>query len=211
MGAELERLEATIRIYCDIRPVGPADIAYLYAQTTDNEESVFHAARKIIDGALSSKILLMDSTPNKGYAGYTFWKERLIELGIREKCILDVRLNVLNHNTLTEAEAVIRFAKQSNLKSMIVSAAPFHQIRAFMTTVRVALAEYPELKIYSIPGAALSWNECVSHSQGLLSAKRSDLIAGEFARIEKYYQKGDLISFNQVLDYLDARDRSNDS
>ena len=138
-------------------------------------------------------------------------KDRLVELGIKEKCILDVRLNVLNHNTLTEAEAVIRFAKQSNLKSMIVSAAPFHQIRAFMTTVRVALAEYPELKIYSIPGVALSWNECVSHSQGLLTAKRSDLIAGEFARIEKYYQKGDLISFNQVLDYLDARDRSNDS
>lgn len=211
MAAESEQLEAIIRICCDIRPGEPADAAYLYAQTSDNEETVFYAARKIIDGGLSSKILLLDSNPNKGYAGYTFWKERLVELGIGEKCILDVKLNVLNHNTLTEAEAVIRFAMQSNIKSIIVSAAPFHQIRAFITTVRVALAEYPELKIYSIPGTPLSWNECVTHSQGLLKAKRSDLIAGEFERIENYYQKGDLISFKKVLDYLDARDRSNNS
>ena len=78
-----------------------------------------------------------------------------------------------------------------------------------MTTVRVALAEYPELKIYSFPGNALPWNEEVMHSQGRLTARRSDLIEAELARIDRYFQKGDLISFDKVLEYLDQRDQLN--
>lgn len=151
----------------------------------------------------------MNKAANPGYSGYHVWKDKLIKLGIKENRILGVDLATDDHNTLTEAEAVVRFAKRSNYKSIIISAAPFHQIRAFMTTVRVVLAEYPELKLYSFPGDALPWNEKATHSQGALSGKRSELIAAEFARIDKYSQKGDLISFDKVINYLDQRDQSN--
>lgn len=200
------QLATIIRVLCDVRPREPADAAYLYAQTKDNEESVFLAARKILNGALASRILLLDNASSEGYEGFIVWKDKLVELGIEEKRILAVGLVTDDHNTLTEAEALVKFAKRSNYKKIIVSAAPFHQIRAFMTTVRVALAEYPELKIYSFPGDALPWNKEVIHSQGLLTAKRSDLIETEFARIKKYFRKGDLISFNKVMNYLDQRD-----
>ena len=151
----------------------------------------------------------MNNASNPGYPGYHVWKDKLIKLGIKENRILGVDLATDDHNTLTEAEAVVRFAKRSNYKSIIISAAPFHQIRAFMTTVRVVLAEYPELKLYSFPGDALPWNEKATHSQGALSGKRSELIEAELARIEKYLRKGDLISFDRVMDYFDERDQSN--
>jgi hypothetical protein len=157
---------------------------------------------------LARGIVLLNTASSEGYAGFGVWKDRLIEMGIEGNQILSAHLCADDNNTLTEAEAVVKFAKRSNSKSMIVSATPFHQIRAFMTTVRVTLAEYPQLKVYSLPGEALPWSEMVIHSQGLLPAKRSELIAAEFAGINEYSQKGDLISFDKVIAYLNQRDQS---
>ena len=192
-----------------MRPGRQADAAYLYAQSSDNEDSVFFPARKLLEDGLVSRILLTNNAANPGYSGYHVWKGKLIKLGIEENRILGVDLDTDDHNTLTEAEAVVRFAKRKNYKSMIVLASPFHQIRAFMTTVRVVLAEHPELKLYSFPGDALPWNEKATHSQGALSAKRNELIEAEFERIKKYLRKGDLISFDRVLGYFEKRDKSN--
>lgn len=206
METESAQMKAVHRILCDVPPGEPSDAVYLFAQTSDNQESVICAAVKILAEGLASRILVLDSPPYAGYAGYALWQEKLVASGIAAKRILSVELCTANHNTLTEAEAVIRYAKQYDFKRIIISAPAFHQVRAFMTTVAAALAEYPQLKIYSLPGYALSWNEKAIHSQGQLKARRSDLIQGEFDRIEKYYRKGDLISFDQVLDYLDKRD-----
>ena len=109
-------------------------------------------------------------------------------------------------NTLIESEALIRFAKQHGYRSLFVVAPPFHQLRALMTAVTVALREYPELLIYSYPSVAMPWQEEVVHSQGTLKAKRRDLIQEELERIEKYQGKGDLALFEQVLNYLNKRE-----
>jgi len=200
------KYQTIIKILCDIRPPKPVDAAYLFAQTKDNEESSFYIARKLVRHSMSGKILILDSEFSSGYAGFDVWKGKLAKLGIEEDQIVGVNLKTGNHNTLTEAEAVVRFAKYSNYETIIISAAPFHQVRAFMTTVRVAIVEYPELKIYSIPGKALAWNEYVTHSQGILTAERSELINSEMERIEHYISKGDLVSFDEVAHYLKRRD-----
>ncbi len=210
MHADLAiQCEMIIRVLCDIRPREAADAAYLYAQTRDNEESVLSAAQNVLEKSLARKIIVLDNPSNESYAGFLVWKGKLVESGIEENKIIGVKLCTDNHNTLTEAKTIVRFAKQHNYQRMIVSAAPFHQIRAFMTSVRVALAEYPKLKIYSVPGNALPWNEDVIHSQGRLAAKRSELIEAEFSRIDKYSKKGDLISFDKIINYLDQRDQPN--
>ena len=74
-----------------------------------------------------------------------------------------------------------------------------------MTAVTVALREYPELLLYSYPAVAMPWQEEVVHSQGTLKATRSELIHMEFERINKYQNKGDLASFEEVLTYLNNR------
>ena len=75
-----------------------------------------------------------------------------------------------------------------------------------MTTVTVALREYPELLIYRYHGVAMAWQEEVIHSQGTLKAKRRDLIQEELKRIENYQSKGDLVSPEQVLSYFNKRE-----
>ena len=74
-----------------------------------------------------------------------------------------------------------------------------------MTTVTVALSDYPELKVYSHPGRTQPWDETVTHSQGMLEGTRAELIAAEQERIEKYTAQGDLAPREEVLHYLQAR------
>ncbi len=201
------RIEAVVRILCDVRPQGAADAAYLFAQTADNESSVIDAAKKIIDDSVASRILLLRTRRVQGYPGFDAWKGRLVGLGIPETLIIPVDLSPADsHNTLTEAGALVRFAKQQRYGAIVVSAAPFHQVRAFMTVVRGAFSEFPELKIYSLPGIALPWTERAVHSQGVLRAKRAELVRQELERIDDYCRKGDLIPFDAVIDYLNQRD-----
>ena len=108
-------------------------------------------------------------------------------------------------NTRTESEAAIDLFKQKQVSSVYVVAPPFHQLRALMTFVTVALQEYPEVQIYSYPGKPLPWDETVPHSQGTTIDSRSNLIHVELERIRKYQRKGDLGSPRSVLDYLKSR------
>lgn len=110
-------------------------------------------------------------------------------------------------NTLVDAKAMVRFAKLTNYKSIFIVTAPFHQLRAFMTAVTVVLREYPDLKLYSSVGYSLPWLENVMHSQGNTKDTRLNLIKRELERIEKYQQKGDLASIEEVLNYLNQRER----
>jgi len=73
--------------------------------------------------------------------------------------------------------------------------------------VSVVLRELPELRVYNQVGAALPWDDTVVHSQGVLQCTRSELIHSELARIERYRNKGDLVSEREVWTYLQWRDR----
>jgi hypothetical protein len=201
--------EVIFRVLCDIRPEETADAVYLFAQTEDNELSVLRAAKIILAASMANRILVLKTPPGGGYPGFSNWKNKLINSGVHKDQILSVELEQdALHNTLTEAEATVRYAKRNNFKSLFICAPPFHQVRAFMTTVRIARLEYPELRLYSYPGETLPWHEKVVHSQGRLIDQRSKFIESEMLRIEKYYHKGDLISYDEVLDYLNNRDRA---
>jgi len=53
----------------------------------------------------------------------------------------------------------------------------------------------------------MGWpDEVVTHSQGILTGTRAELIAAEQERIDKYTAQGDLASRAQVLEYLRTRD-----
>ena len=192
---------------CDSYPKTGTDAAYLYGQTTDNQPSVFQAVRHLLANSLTSKVLILNNKAESGYPGFTKWKHQLENLGIAGSQIVGVEVeDTSTLNTLTEAEALIEFAQRQGLRSLFVVAPPFHQLRAFMAAVTVALREYPQLLIYSYPGVALPWHEEVVHSQGTLTAKRIDLILTELESIEQYQNEGVLASFAQVLSYLNERD-----
>lgn len=206
--SQLEAMfEITIRALCDVRPNETTDGVYLFGQTEDNQDSVFLGAQHLLNQALIRKIYISQTGAKSGYPGFETWRAQLLALQIEPKQLQGVEIeDTPTLNTLVEAQALIKFAKRQGLTSLYVMAAPFHQIRAFMTAITVALGEYPTLKIYSQPGAALPWHQEVSHSQGTLIAKRSDLIKGELERIETYQRKGDLAGPADVLNYINRRD-----
>jgi hypothetical protein len=164
-------------------------------------------AKQLLDTHQTERILCMDTPPVSGYPGYDAWTERLIKQGVDPQYIAGVPMpQVPVLHTLAEAEAVVTYARQQRFRSLYVTAAPFHQPRAYMTAVTAALRIYPELNLYSQTGTPLSWLEEAVHSQGKTKGARMQLITGELHRIEKYQKQGDLASVEQVLAYLDRRD-----
>ena len=201
-------IELITRTLCDLQPKMPMQGAYLYCQTRDNQQSVFQAAQFLLSHSCTSKLLILGTDAESGYPGFEEWKRQLLELGISTEQIERVKKEGSSAlNTLVESEALIRLAKQEKYGSIFVVAPPFQQLRAFMTAVTVSTRVYPELLIYSYTGTAMPWKEEVVHSQGTLKAKRLELIQKEMERIEKYQNKGDLASFEQVLNYLNRRDK----
>lgn len=208
-GREMaEDTELLLRILADVPPPAMAEAAYLFAQTLPNQESVFVAARKLLESGAARQILISDCSAKSGYAGAAAWRDALLtQYALAEGQVQDVPMEPTDIlHTLLEAEAVVRFAKARGDERLIIVASPFHQERAFISAVSVALREYPGLKLYSTPGTAQPWNEVVTHSQGTLEATRAELTATERARIEKYTAKGDLAPRAKVLQYLRSRD-----
>lgn len=200
--------ELSIRVLCDVRPETTVDGAVLYSQTKDNQNSVIFAAKNILYNKLAKKILFIKSGPVSGYTGFKTWTSELKKIGIQSNDIVGVKfMNTNSLNTLTESEAIINYAAQKKYRSLYVVSSPFHQLRAFMTLVTVALRDYPDLLIFSYTGIPLPWLAKVAHSQGILLGTRKDIIKAEFERIEKYKQKGDLSSEIEIIKYLNKRDR----
>lgn len=200
-------IELLTRILCDTRPDTTVDGAYLYCTTLDNQASVFQTARTLIEHSVTTRIYVLGTEAISGYPGVGQCRRRLGEFGLAPGQIQGVPAErTVSLNTLIESEALIRYANARQLGSMVVVAPPFHQLRAFMTAVTVTLKLYPQLCLYSFPGATLTWMEAVAHSQGTLQAPRRQLIQEELIRIDTYQKKGDLARFEDVLDYLNQRD-----
>lgn len=200
-------LELTIRTLCDLHPETKADVAFLFSQTRDNQDSVFIAAQKLLHHRLARKLLIVQSAAKSGYPGHRIWLKALNQMGVSRNLIGMVDLQgPATLNTLIEARALIHHAQKKSIQKAYVVAAPFHQVRAFMTVVTIALQDYPEIRLFSYPGPPLCWQHAVAHSQGQLTAPRKGLIQAELDRIRIYQEKGDLASETAVLDYLDQRD-----
>lgn len=207
-------LELVVRVLYDYRPpklniVPDQFVVYLFSETKDNQESSLEKVIVLRDAGGVSRITLCDGDTNHGYPGFAAWKEYLVSRGVPEGEIMPVASPVTqtSANTLTEAQALVRAAKELGWSELVIIAPPFHQVRCFITMVSVLFDEYPELKVYNEVGVSLPWSEKVRHSQGVLQATRSELIHTELERIERYHEKGDLVSPETALAYLRARDR----
>lgn len=200
--------ELIIRTLCDTLPATPADALFLFGQTEDNQDAAFAAAKLLLQEKITKKVMFLGTEPMSGYPGGTAWKDEMVGLGIPQdalEMILPVPVNTDLLHTGIEANSMVKHAKEQNYSSVIVTAAPFQQPRAFMAAATAAMRHYPDLKIYSLPGKPLPWNEVALHSQGKAENTRAGLIAGEIKRIKKYSKQGDLATVAEVLEYLNNR------
>lgn len=192
----------------DFFPQTAWDFIYLFAQTVDNEASVLERGFSLATQNESKKIVIPAGSARRGYPGYDAWRERLLVMGVSDADLGTTTDSPDGLNTLTEAQALVNYCKETAARSIVVVAAPFHQARAFLTVISVVLKQGVNLAVHSIPGQSLPWTATVVHSQGLLTRPRIDIVDDEVGRIGQYQQKGDLVSLKQALEYLKSRDDS---
>lgn len=208
-SAYFELDELITRVLCDTVQQHKVDAAYLFSETADNEASVLKAGVFLYGLGPVSKLAVAYLEKKFGYPGFRSWIKKLVSMGIPQKDIYLIPLaKDFPPSTDAEALGLIRYAKSKKWKSLYVVAPPLHQLRAFITTVSHAIQEKSNIKVYSFPGIPQSWEEHIVHSQGIQKGTRSELLAKELEKIEKYYRKGDLVSAEEVLEYLDRRDGS---
>lgn len=199
--------QIVLRVLSDPWPEKSVETLYLFGQTADNQASVLDRAGQLFRQKGIDRICISAAGAVSGYPGFANWQRALEEQAIAKTSIYATGSFELDSlNTLIEAQALIKLADQWGCRRIAVCSSPFHQVRAFMTAVTVALDATPQLKIYSVTGRALPWRVKAAHSQGTLQGTRVALIEKELMRIERYQAKGDLASMETVLEYLDRRD-----
>ncbi len=204
--AELDEL--ITRVLCDTAsPARVVDAAYCFGETLDNESSVLAAALLVWKLKRVNRIALCGEKAVAGYPGFENWKAKIVKLGIGAKNIIGIPTDHdFPPSTHAEAWGLARYARKSKWKNIYVIAPPLHQFRAFVTTVTAFKREKVPARIYNFVGLPQRWEEHIIHSQGIQEGTRSELLGEELKKIETYYKKGDLVSADEVLKYLDDRD-----
>lgn len=203
---EEKLIELIFRILFDVRPSFKADAVYIFGQTSDSQKTLFEAASNLYKNKDVDKIVICGEDERTGYPGFRDWQVRLTSFDIGQSDIIGLKTNDGTINTLHESQALVKLAKEEKWKTIYIVTSPFHQIRAFITLVSVLKKSYSSFGVFNRPAGAMAWGEAVLHSQGILKASRAELIFHELKRIEEYHKKGDLVSYSEVLDYLNSRD-----
>lgn len=204
----IEQAELFLRALSDPLPAQGLEALFLFGQTVDNQAASFDAAERLYRRFPGLRLLMLAGGPRSGYPGFDPWQKALAARGIKSDHIhpLPPADSPLLH-TRMEASALLDHLKTKPYRRVGVTAAPFHQVRAFMTAISVAIDNRSTVLLYSCPGTPQSLLEPASHSQGASSARRRDLIAKELERIDVYQKKGDLAATAAILTYLEERDR----
>jgi hypothetical protein len=200
--------ELFLRALSDPLPRGGLEALFLFGQTADNQASAFDTAERLYRRTPGLQLLMLDGGARSGYPGFAAWRAALTARNIASDQIhpLPPADTPLLH-TRIEAQALMDHLRQRPYRRVGVTAAPFHQVRAFMTAISVALEAGQPVRLYSCPGSPQRLWEPASHSQGTPNQQRRDLIAKELQRIDTYQEKGDLAATRTILAYLEERDR----
>lgn len=188
-------------------PEGPL-FNYLVGETADNQESVFRRAAHL-NGLCQGCLFAVTGGQVTGYSGAEEWVSELTnwhKIGRGQITVIPLQGPL---NTYTEMKALAEYAKECEWKQVVITAAPFHQLRSFLTllgAMRRLNMWIEQLRVYNLPGAPLPWQENALHSQGVLRGTREELISTELQRIRVYTDQGDLVTADEALNYLRQRD-----
>ena len=207
LGADSKLLDVADRIINDMRP--SLEDAYLFANTSDNEKSLFEAAQYIQKEELAGRFLVIDGADANGFPGYEAWSTRLGEyVGLAN--VQPVKIDdPYQINTLSESQALAARVRETGLRHLFIVAANFHQLRAMMTAASEEIRHERQgnepYNLFNFVGEELPWEETVAHSQGTLVATRAELVGHELERIQRYQVKGDIMPAEDILAYMERR------
>ena len=193
-------------------PLISSPVAMLIGETADNEDSVLMKGANLLCRGFVRRLVLPTRESEKfGFAGVDYclhFLEESCDVNLGAVDILEHNPGLGDPNTMTELVCFAEYAKHHHLSGATVVAAPFHQLRSFVTAVTVALREMPTFRFQSCVGYPLDWSDSALHSQGTIQGTREDLFRGEVERIIRYQNPNNkpypLTLVDEVLKYLNC-------
>jgi hypothetical protein len=136
------------------------------------------------------------------YPGAAAWKAYLHNLNIAEKKIKLVPSRAENPNTKTEGDDLVRLAQLEKWRRVIAIMQPHQAERALLALVKsMTQLKYSFLALPVFPRRT-DWYKEVYGSQGDQKLPRYLHRAEELRRIPIYQEKGDLATWEELVDYL---------
>lgn len=187
----------------------PRVVLYLFGQMPENEAEVLdRGAEWVLTGR--AKFVCVPEQFGKGHPPNAEpWRVGLCERGVPEERILALETtedDLIGSNgvpsTLSESKMLLRECMRRGWRNLGVTAATFHQARAFLTVISEAIRTWPELNVYSIPAEPGDWDKVVLHSYGSTTDARVSMIPRENGRITSF---SNLVPLSQALAYLSRR------
>jgi hypothetical protein len=232
---DLNALTTLLQVIQDDNLLAPhVELAYLFAETRGNQRSVLGAGARLVSTGKAKLLGVTSAGPNRDFTGYDVWRRELIARGVPEEKIIGIEPHYVSWvvgdgsttNTLTEAMGLVSRARDSSWQRVSVVAAPFHQLRAFMSVVTglshtpppPELRDFPQmlpdflyqpfLEVYNHSGDRLPLGKVVTHGQGSsrVTAPRGDMLQHELKKIANYWLKDNLIDPRIALHYVARRD-----
>lgn len=216
---ELEKLHLLKdRVLCDYRDPrrGPYKLAYIYANTPDNEDSMFIRAAELANAGGTEALGTSEGARGLGYDGFDHSIQRLKAFGLKDgfpviKFLVDAdEKGVRNVNTGSEAQKLAEWARSiaGGGGDIAIIMTSYHAVRAFSTTVTALKRNGVAVRVYAVPGVPQSWVQTIKYGQKLEEKPRHMSSVDELQRQEKYRapEFGGLLPAQEVIDYLNWRD-----
>lgn len=195
-------------VYLDSREPPPETVGYLVAMLKANGKSVLNRGSQLLNMGIVNALCICGNPYAGHYPGGEAWKSELIERHVPADLIhFSIVPPGTPEHTYSASMAFVHKAKEMGWKHATITAAPFHQVRAFVSVVSATLRHYPELTLYSRPGMDQDMAErCVYNQQGDTTYRMTS-IPQEWDRIITYHAnvQGDLVSAGEVVEYMKRR------
>jgi uncharacterized SAM-binding protein YcdF (DUF218 family) len=143
----------------------------------------------------SKTILFSGGIDNPKSGSFVFAKltSAFIKYQIPKKNIL---IENLSQNTREQAVEVMKIVSEKRWKKIIIIASPYHQLRAFLTFLKVMQEKKLQIEIINAPATDLSWFEETPWG------RRIDLFGKEYIKIRKYQKMGHLSTYKDGVKYF---------
>jgi uncharacterized SAM-binding protein YcdF (DUF218 family) len=200
--------ELIFRVLSDEEPAN-IDAVYSFSQTRCSEAEQVRKLLELSRTYTRATILCSgeDGSRGCGWDGYERFEANLKSVGIPAAriCKVPFPYDATQINTLNESVALVEFCDVHNIKTLLVVAPPFHQVRCTLTFLSCVLKRRCTINVYSAPSLVHNWCSVAYHSQGKLCGPRAAFVRAELHRLWKYYLKGDLLHPKLAVHLLDER------
>ena len=149
---------------------------------------------RLYNEGVAKQICFSGGIVNLDYGSFPFemYQDKLSEYNLKSS---DFVLELSSQHTFQQAEEIFKLAETHNWQTIILVASPFHQLRAFLTFLKVMRLKGLNLGIFNYPAENLAWFK--ENPWG----RRIDLIKDEIGKIEIYAEKGHCCTYLEGLEY----------